>query len=227
MTRRPFVPREAAGLFAALTAESRGDAEPLRTWMRAAGRSLHRALLAAGFDRANADEAAAHVISEAWLAAARGAQVEDELRWISAVAGNWRASRLKRRATDERVLASLALSHRVEVAPPTDHDDSLKERLRAAFRTLPPPYAHVVVLRGAHGRSESQITEWLRRFRPISVHQGRKLQRQSIVMLRAALAGDDPRRMWPQRYLQKNAWIGTPIVPLETLLSVEDARTGS
>lgn len=190
-------------------------------------RLLVRALRTAGFDHASADEAAAHVLSQAWLVVQRGGRVESELGWISAVAASSRSAVERARLRDRSVHDALQCLRRWKESPPGACRVDPRERLHDAFRSLPPPYSHAAALRGVHGYTERRITEWLQMRRPISPRQGRKIQSQAVVMLRAALAGDDPRRIWPQRFLGKNPWIGVALVPIETLLSVEDVRTGS
>jgi hypothetical protein len=194
----------------------------LARWDRESRPVLCATLRRAGFDPASADEAATHVLERAYWAIDAGRTIANELGWIGTVAARFRSAARRRALFDERIRCELERRGSATPVPEVDAADARREQLMVAARLLPPPYAQVVVLRGVHGMTEQRITAWLQRWRPIGAHQGRKIQRRAVVMLRAACRGADPRGIWPQRFSGKNAWIGAPLPRLATLVHVVD-----
>ena len=213
--RRPSIPREAGGLIAALDAARRGDDGPLERWNRGAREVLWHSLRRSGLDAASADDAVTHVLERAFHAVAKGRRIASEPAWIAAVAASVRGA-ARRQTARERKLRVAAVREVFIAADPLAAAEH-REVLIAAARRLPPPYAHICVMRGIAGRTAPQIAAALRSWRPVGADQARKLQRAATRMLAAVLAGADPRREWPRRFSEKSAWIGTPLPPLETL----------
>jgi DNA-directed RNA polymerase specialized sigma24 family protein len=205
------------GLVPALERSLGGDQQRLECWYREGMPALFDALRRSGFGAAEADEAAADVLVQAWRAVAADARIADEFAWIATVAVN------ARRASRREARRHTRLDERTadELAAPCERADDAEDaaaRIRRAIEALPPPYSHVIALRARHGLHQSQITRAIRRWRAVSLHRARKIQRAAFAMLRVALEGGSPRDVWPQRFGRKNPWIGTPLPLVATLL---------
>jgi hypothetical protein len=81
-----------------------------------------------------------------------------------------------------------------------EDDGALERRLAESIFLLPTPYREAMAFQRVEGMSRRQVLALLRRWLGLGTEGCRHVLRKGNGMLRAALAGKDPRRLWPRRY---------------------------
>ena len=183
--RRVFVPPEVAGLMAALERARCGDEAALGLWDREARPVLMRALRRSGFDAASADDAIMHLLEQADRAVRSGRTITHEVRWMSAVLAS--ARREERRSVRRALAISRLLPGRTPWwCDPKSAEQDREELLLAASRLRPRfELAIRLRLRGLDAR-ETRVALCVEF--ALGPEQARKIDRQALVLLRAALA---------------------------------------
>ena len=219
MARRPSIPPEVKGLFAALGAHQQGDLNPLLLWHRVPRWRLRQSLERWCRDPELADATLECVVVSAYLAHAKGVSARDELAWMSGVAQRHRAKLARSRSRAEGLATVLGAG-----TPPSDSprlprldraegSELAHARVLAAIALLPPPYCEAMTLRHLGGRSNSQVTRWLRSWNPISEPGARYILKEGRSMLEAAVLGCIPSTRWPRRFPGKSRWRTIPPPP--------------
>ena len=207
--RRPWIPPEAAGLFAALGAQEKGVQEPLRAWYRTGFPALVGAIEAAWNDAAQADEIATEVAVRALRSVRKGVPVGNERPWMAAVAMNLRIDEWRRERRGEERRSTEARERRAaEGLPPfrslSDEDDAevsaFLRRVACALFLLPTPYREAMAWQKVEGCTRAEVCGLLCRWRGVTVEGARHILRRGHRMLRAAFFGADPRVLWPRSY---------------------------
>jgi len=97
-------------------------------------------------------------------------------------------------------------------------------KLRDVCGSLPLPHAVIAQLRVA-GLTRRQVASYVARWRPAGADETRRLWRQTLEMLRLAMAGVDLRRRFPRSFSEKNPWNTTPPPPSGITIGVGMPRT--
>ncbi len=192
--RTPYVPPEAAGLFAALEAQRAGDSAPLASWHATSRPCLEGSLRRAGMGAEEADQATEEVVERALDTFRRGGQVRDEPAWIARVARNLLTDEGRRRRTERRRIVSLSRMACRDMTPPAiDEADSCR-RLAAAVLLLRSPYREAMCLLTVAGIPCPRIQAILMQSENVGISGARHILRRGCVMLARVLVGRSPGR---------------------------------
>jgi len=214
-TLAPWIPPEAEGLVAAIEADRGGDGEPLRAWYRTGFPTLVASAGRTGLDRSSAEELASAVVEAAWSRPERAAALGSETGWLARVARNLRADRerVRRKFVQGGGAPGESAGGVADRAVPPAEESDLLVRVAAALPRLPPPYREALAGRLIEGWSARACQEFLSRWWGVGREGARRILRVGRVMLRATLAGADPRERWPRRYGQEGIVDSYPTMP--------------
>lgn len=215
--RTPWIQPGAAGLVSALELAGEGDPRLLEEWRRTGYFVLVESVRRCASQYASAEEIAVEVVERTLRAVSAGTSIRDELSWMARVAGNVAISAWRQREREKRCLCRLGSLPSTLSFDPIEVE-SLWARLLDSVVQLPPPFREALCARLVEGWSRATTLRFLHLWWGVGSSGGLRILYQGRRMLRAVLAGVDPRMRWPRRYSQESI--------VETYPSREELRLG-
>jgi DNA-directed RNA polymerase specialized sigma24 family protein len=216
--RSLILPPGAAGLVAALEARRQGDGAPFDAWMASGFPLLFAAVHEWLDDATAAQDIVSEVLTKAFFAVGGRTKVRDELPWLATLARHARAdARRERRGPSRLVPLPPSLpwdspaDARDEVAGLEVAGSVVLRTFAEAAPLLPPPYREAMCALMIDHWSRMEVLRFLMSWLQVGMEDARKILHVGRRMLAETVAGADPRKRWPRRFMKSN--VDNPFQP--------------